>query len=199
MKSLAIIGVLLCCMTAKAQITKERPMRKEIGRFSILSGLHQPILLKGGNIAVNYVTKKNIYLEASFGIGLDYTALLSSEDEFKYSSVKSPFSYGFGIGYFWKGLSVALEPKATIFEITDNKGKEETYTTFSVGLGTYYNISLWKGFFLQPSLKYWPKVGSTLEGDGVEMQNITGEKFTHEARTPGNNGLIYGVSLGWNF
>lgn len=199
MKSLTFISVLFCCITVNAQNTGTKALRKEIGKVSILTGLHQPILLKGGNIAVNYITKKNIYLEASFGVGLNYTNLLSTEDEVKYFSVKSPFSYGFGIGYFWKGLSLAVEPKGTIFQITDHAGKEETYTTFSVGLGAYYNIFLWKGLFIQPSLKYWPKVGSTLDGDGVELQNINGGKYIHEARTPGNNGLIYGASLGWTF
>lgn len=199
MKSLAIIGALLCFTRLNAQDAQVKPVGKEMSQISILTGLHQPILLKGGNIAVNYITKKSIYLEASFGIGLDYTDLLSTEDEAKYAAVGSPFSYGFGVGYFWKGLSLAVEPKGTIFQITDHEGKEETYTTFSVGLGAYYNLYLWKGLFLQPSIKYWPKVGATLDSEGVEMQNTNGELFIHEARTPGNNGLIYGASLGWRF
>lgn len=197
-KSLVIIGALFCCFTSNAQ-NKEMKPRKEIGKLSILAGLHQPILLKGGNIAFNYVTSKNIVLEASFGFGLKYTGLLSNEDKDRFTAVESPFSYGFGVGYFWKGLNLLIEPKGTVFQMTDHSGNEETYTTFSVGLGAYYNIFLWRGLFLQPTVKFWPKVGSTLPSEGVEMKNVNGQKFNHEARTPGNNGLIYGASLGWTF
>ncbi|MEJ8819736.1 hypothetical protein [Lacibacter sp. H407] len=199
MKPFVFTVALFCSLSIYAQTSGEKPVRKEIGNVSILSGLHQPILLKGGNIALNYVTKKNIVLEASFGFGLKYTSLLSTEDKEKFTTVESPFSYGFGVGYFWKGLNLLVEPKGTIFKMTDHQGKEETYTTFSVGLGAYYNIYLWKGLFLQPTVKFWPKVGSTLSSDGVEMQNVSGQKYIHEARTPGNNGLIYGASLGWTF
>jgi len=201
--STKIIATAITCLAilqiANAQMAVEKPIRKEIGRFSLLAGLHQPIVLKGGNIAFNYVTKKSIVLEASFGIKLDYANILSTEDEAKYASVKTPFSYGVGIGYFYKGFNILFEPKGTMFEVIDQKGKKVDYTTFSLGAGAYYNIYLWKGLFLQPSLKYWPKVGSTLSSDGVEMQNTKGEKFIHEARTPGANGFIYGASLAWTF
>lgn len=167
--------------------------------MGILTGLHQPLVLGGGNFAINYVTISNLSLEASFGISLDYANILSDPDTEGFQSVTTPFSYGFGVGYFYKGFSVNLEPKGTMFHVEDYVNQEVRYTTWSLGLGVYYNVFVWEGLFFQPSVRYWQKVGSTLSGGEVMMTDNSGILFTHVARKPGSNGWIYGVSLGWFF
>ena len=182
-----------------AQNEQQSDIRRETGKFAVLSGLHQPIVLKGGNFAFNYTTRKNLSLEASFGVGLRYDNILSDDELQKYASVQTPFSYGIGIGYFYKGFSLNFEPKGTMFRVRDHEGQEIQYTTWSLGAGLYYNVFLWKGLFLQPSIRYWHKVGSTLPGDEFVLRNAESVPFVHEARKPGSNGWIYGVSVGWYF
>lgn len=178
---------------------QQHHQRREIGRIALLSGLHQPLVLKGGNFAINYITKSNISLEASFGVGLKYSNLLSNTEHRQYTDVTTPFSYGIGVGYFYKGFSINFEPKGTMFQVRDFEGKEVTYTTYSLGAGLYYNLFVWKRLFLQPSIRYWQKVGSSLTNGEVQLTGKDNQVFIHEARKPGTNGWIYGVSLGWFF
>ncbi|OJJ16324.1 hypothetical protein BKI52_34090 [marine bacterium AO1-C] len=199
MKKLNLIFGLLFTLVINQSLFAQQHQHREIGRFAVLSGLHQPIVLKGGNFAFNYITKNNISLEASFGVGLSYDNLLSEQEQSQYSSISTPFSYGIGIGYFYKGFSLNFEPKGTMFRVKDQQGKEVTYTTYSIGAGLYYNLFVWKKLFLQPSIRYWHKVGASLTNGEVEMVGQNDQAFIHQARKPGTNGWIYGVSLGWFF
>ncbi len=194
-----ILLPIFCFFLVNVLAQRTPGVRPELGNFSVLAGLHQPIVLRGGNIAFNYVTEKNLSLEASFGIGLDYANILSDTEKSLYQSISTPFSYGIGVGYFYKGFSLNFEPKGTMFRVVDYNDQVVNYTTWSLGGGLYYNLFLWKGLYLQPSIRYWHKVGSTLEGGSVNLVNSENGAFTHQARKPGNNGWIYGVSLGWYF
>ncbi|WP_046246462.1 hypothetical protein [Hymenobacter terrenus] len=170
------------------------------GQFILLSGITQPLLLKGSNIAFNYGLSDRIILEGSFGFGLSYKNLLSDEDEKLFNDVRTPLTGGFGIGYVpIKNLVVMFEPKFTNYKVEPKADKSFQYTTFTAGLGAYYNIYLFKGLLLQPAVKYWPKVGSTLNGDETTFRDAEGALRVDEARTPGNDGFIYNISLGWNF
>ena len=180
-------------------VTGQQNLRREYGKMAVLSGLHQPLVLHGSNLAFNYFGKNGFILESSFGIALDYKKVLTKEEKHRYKSVKTPFSYGFGIGYFYKGFSFNFEPKGTMFRVQDYGGKTVNYTTWSLGAGIYHNVFLSHNFFLQPSIRYWQKVGSTLKQNEVLLRDMNSETFSHSARKPGKEGWIYGVSAGWLF
>ncbi|MEM6801431.1 MAG: hypothetical protein AAF696_08505 [Bacteroidota bacterium] len=194
-QTLLIFTMTFCFLSLSAQ----KKQRRELGNFAMLTGLHQPLVLQGGNVAFNYTSPNGFTLEASFGIFLDYKNVSSNAEKNRYKSIRTPFSYGIGLGYFYKGFSLNFEPKATMFNIKDFNDQEINYTTWSLGGGWYYNLFLWEGLFLQPSVRYWHKIGSTLPNGQFQMTDKFSEQFTHEARKPGANGWIYGVSAGYYF
>jgi hypothetical protein len=184
---------------AAAEPPSSTPDTKQHHRVTVLTGLHQPILLKGANLAAAWVLPSGLYLEMSFGFALDYGRFLSDEDAMRYDHVKSPLTGGIGVGYWWRGLAVALEPKISTFEIAVRDSEAFDYAVYTLGIGLYYDVSLWRGLVLQPTLKYWPTVATSLDNDRREYLDGSGQRRVHEARQPGRDGLIVGVSLGWSF
>ena len=78
-------------------------------RFSILAGLIQPTALKGGNVELNYFTKR-VSLDYSHGFSLNPPVV----GDFKTQNVvlHLPISTGFGVGYrFNSFFDVRFEPK----------------------------------------------------------------------------------------
>ncbi len=68
-------------------------------------------------------------------------------------------------------------------------------TTFSVGPGVFYELRLWRGLFLQPSLRWWPNVASTLP-EGATLLGADQKRVKMESHS---FGIFPNVSLGWNF
>ena len=183
-------------------------------RFSVLAGLIQPLVLSGGNIEVNYTTKRMIF-DYSHGFNLNPP----STGDFKDQNVelKLPISTGFGIGYRINSfLDIRFEPKLHTFEVyyknepkTDaNKIKE--YNTFTLGVGLYYRYfpfrnsesKFLQGITTSASIRWWQNVGSTLSNDEFTYENkLTGKSETQKAANIGfgNTPLVMNIAIGYTF
>ena len=170
-------------------------------KFSVMAGLSQWLLFRGGNLAVEYKTGRFAF-ELSHGQGLDLNQAggfaLSSAERRDNTRVHVPWTTGFGVGYrITENLHLLLEVKAHHFEVRANEGASEvSYTTFSVGPGAFYSIYLTKHLFLQPNVRFWPNVGSTLDGNHVTLRNSDGTGYEHQAH---DFGFFGNVNLGYSF
>lgn len=169
--------------------------------FSVMAGLTQWILFQGGNVAVEYKTGR-LAFEYSHGQGLDLNHAsgvgLTSAERDAGAHVRVPWTTGFGVGFrVTEHLDVLVEGKAHRFEVTSrDRNAEIAYTTFSVGPSVFYTIHLYKGLFLQPNVRFWPNVASTLPSDHALLRQPDGSVYDHEAHA---FGLFANANLGWTF
>lgn len=196
-----------------AQIIKKKGFLYS-NKFSLMAGLIQPIGLSGGNIEVNYFTKKMAF-DFSHGFSLDPPVV----GDFKTQGVALhlPYSTGFGVGYrFTQFLDVRFEPKLHSWEVY-NKGEAQTeatkikdFKTITLGIGVYYRYFPFKnsdneflqGITTSTSLRYWQNVGTTLSNDEFSYTNkISGKKETLKAPNIGiaNTPIIFNIAIGYTF
>lgn len=183
-------------------------------RANLLLGLNQP-LLGGFNIEGNLFYHRWAF-DYSHGISLNLdNEFLDPINKEQGLDVHIPWTTGFGVGYrFTEWLNLRAEPKWHKFELFYN-GQEQTetnliadYTTFSMGLGLYTFFRPFKGrdnwlqgLSMAPSIRWWPKVSSSLDGESLTYANtVTGQMETHEALEVGvnNTPLILNVSIGYS-
>jgi hypothetical protein len=185
-------------------------------KFSVVFGLNQPILLKGFNFEGNYYTKKWVF-DYSHGLGLNVEGkTLGNEFEKQNIDFRISHSWGIGVGYrINNGLNIRLEPKIHIYETyysdtPQNKSSSiANFSTFTLGIGAYYrwlpfrnNKSALKGITIVPSVRYWPKVASTVSDGKVNYFNErTGnnETFTVPNIGVANTPWIVNISVGYSF
>jgi len=170
-------------------------------QFSVMAGLTQWILFRGGNVAVEYKTCRFAF-EYSHGQGLDLNQVsgvgLTSAERDAGAHVRVPWTTGFGLGFrVTEHLHVLVEGKAHRFEVTSrDRNAEVVYTGFSVGPSVFYTIHLHKGLFLEPNVRFWPNVASTLPGDHALLHQPDGSIYDHQAHA---FGLFANANLGWTF
>ena len=170
-------------------------------KFSVMAGLSQWLLLRGGNLAVEFKTGRFAF-EVSHGQGLDLNQLggfaLSSAERDDDTRVRVPWTTGFGVGYrITENLHLLVEFKAHHYEVRASQGASVVnYTTFSIGPGVFYSIYLSKHLFLQPNLRFWPNVASTLENGRTTLERCDGTSYEHQAH---DFGFFGNVSLGYSF
>ena len=183
-------------------------------RFSILAGLIQPTALKGGNIELNYFTKR-VSLDYSHGFSLDPPVV----GDFKAQNVvlHLPFSTGFGVGYrFNSFFDLRFEPKLHSWEVYHKDDVQNVTTkitafkTFSLGLGAYYRYFPFKnsenkflqGITTSSSIRWWQNVGTTLRNDEFSYDNKISKK-TETLKAPNiglaNTPLIINIAVGYTF
>jgi hypothetical protein len=183
-------------------------------KFSLMAGLIQPTALDGGNVEVNYFSKR-IALDFSHGFSLNPPVV----GDFKTQGVvlHLPYSTGFGVGYrFTQFLDVRFEPKLHSWEVY-NKGevqreanKIKDFKTITLGIGVYYRYFPFKnsentflqGITTSTSLRYWQNVGTTLSNDEFTYNNkLTGKKETLKAPNIGiaNTPIIFNIAIGYTF
>lgn len=183
-------------------------------KFSVLAGLIQPLALRGGNVEVNYTTKRMIF-DYSHGFNLNPPSV----GDFKTQQVelKLPISTGFGIGYRINSfLDIRFEPKLHSFEVY-YKDEEKTaankikdYKTFTLGVGLYYRYfpfrnsdsQFLQGITTSASIRWWQNVGSTLSNDKFTYNNrLTGKPETLKAANIGfgNTPLVMNIGIGFTF
>ena len=183
-------------------------------RFSILAGLIQPTALKGGNIELNYFTKR-VSLDYSHGFSLDPPVV----GDFKAQNVvvHLPFSTGFGVGYrFNSFFDVRFEPKLHSWEVYHKDdvqnvaNKITAFKTFSLGLGAYYRFFPFKnsenkflqGITTSSSIRWWQNVGTTLRNDEFSYDNKISKK-TETLKAPNiglaNTPIIINIAVGYTF
>ncbi len=93
-------------------------------------------------------------------------------------------------------LRVLLELKANHYELQGgNRNSSLEYTTFTVGPGVFYDLHLWKGLFVQPSIRWWPTVATTMPASAT----LAREDGTPVKITSHDSGVFPNVNLGWEF
>jgi len=180
-----------------------RPASSNPGRgnaFSVMAGCNQ-LFLGGVNLAVQYTTK-DFAFEYSHGAHLLLNRLdsidLNPDEKRAGLKVNVPWTTGFGIGYrLTEALHVSVEFKAHRFDETDpNGGARVSYTTISIGPGIFYDWHFWRGAFIQPALRWWPTVYSTLPGNEHTFVQANGSTVTVRSH---DWGVFPNVSVGWTF
>ena len=184
-------------------------------RANLLFGLNQPLLASGFNIEGNLFYGR-LAFDYSHGISLDFSNdLLTGEVADQGLAIHIPYSTGFGIGYrFNDWFNLRLEPKWHKFEVfydgdsQTSANRLGSYTTFSLGLGAYIDWRPFKnnpgpiqGFMVSPSVRYWPRLSSSLNNDEFTYDNRnTSRTETHEAMEIGlsNTPWIINVSIGYS-
>lgn len=186
-------------------------------KANVLFGLNQP-LLGGFNIEGNLFYKR-LAFDYSHGVSLNLDNEFLDETNRDYGlDVHIPWTTGFGVGYRvndW--LNFRAEPKWHKFELY-HMGEAQiaenligSYTTFSMGIGAYANIqpfkkqnNFLKGIMVAPSIRFWPRVSSSLENDQMSLYSrAQSAEVTHEAlevgvsNTPWIINVSVGYSLGW--
>ena len=152
-------------------------------KLTVVTGLSQPLLLGGFNLAANYTTNCWVF-EYSHGMNLNYSGVaLKPAYRDNLVSLKSPYSTGAGAGMrlFAKpiiSMDLRAEAKVHEYEAQLNDALFIEYTNFDLGAGLYTQIrpfgkksNALKGFVIEPSLRYWANVGSTLEKDFQYVTN----------------------------
>lgn len=185
-------------------------------KVNVVFGLTQPIFAKGFNIEGNYIHKRLIF-GYSHGASLDLARTTVSPDLREQGiAVHMPYTTGFGIGYRLKEwVNVRIEPKWHRFEFyyddeTQNSSSQITaYNTMTIGIGVYGHYqpfknktSFLKGIMISPSIRFWPTISSTLEGNSYNYLNKNTGK-SEEIKTldvgPGFTPFIYNISIGYSF
>jgi hypothetical protein len=212
----AIAAISLLTQTSYGQKIKEKEDFLYSNRVSILAGLIQPMVLKGGNVEVTYFTKK-VSFDYSHGFKLNMSGgTITGDAKTQKLAYHLPYSTGFGIGYrFTSFLDVRVEPKLHSWEVYYD-GEEQnkanlikSYKTWSVGLGAYYRYmpfmqkDNWlQGITTSTSLRWWPNVDSSLPSDKFTYHNkFTNKDETLKASSIGIAGsqFLFNVSVGYTF
>jgi hypothetical protein len=184
-------------------------------RVNVMFGVSQ-ILVSGFNIEGNYIHNRLIF-DFSHGGSLDFSGNSVTTDLKKQGvAVHMPYTTGFGVGYrFAEWVNLRVEPKWHRFEFyyegeAQNKSNEITsYNTFSLGLGLYGSIRPFKnknsflnGLTVAPSIRYWPALSSTLEGDSYSYYNkntMANEEIKTLDPGIGFTPWVFNISLGYSF
>jgi hypothetical protein len=198
---------------ASAQISQKKELLYS-NRFSILAGLIQPTVLKGGNIEINYFTRRMSF-DYSHGFSLNPPVVGDFADQ--QVVLHLPYSTGFGIGYrITSFFDIRVEPKWHSWEVY-YKGDAQAearrikdFNTFTLGIGMYYRYmpfknsdsSFLQGITTSSSIRWWQNVNSTLSGDSFTYANkITGKNEVLKTPNIGfaNTPIIINVGVGYTF
>ena len=209
-----LIVLITVSITNSFSQTQERKELLYSNRFSILSGLIQPVALNGFNLELNYFTKR-LSFDYSHGVSLDPPVAGSLKEQ--NLALHLPYSTGFGVGYrLTSFFDIRIEPKLHSWEVY-YKGEQQTdnnkiteFKTFTLGVGLYYryfpfknsNSKILQGITSSTSIRWWPNVGSTLDDDKYEFLNKTsGRMETLKAPNIGiaNTPLVVNIAIGYTF
>jgi hypothetical protein len=169
-------------------------------RPSVMAGLSQWVLFGGSNVA-GQVKFGRAVVEYSHGQGLVLNRLeafgLTSSERAAGVDVTMVWTTGGGAGVqITPNLHALVEVKAHRFEVRGADANDVLrYTTVTVGPGIFYDLYLYRGLFLQPSLRWWPTVASTYRG-GRELTDEGGAPRRHARH---DLAPFVNVSLGWAF
>lgn len=200
-----------------AQTAEKNIFKKKLDtRVNLLFGLSQPILIKGFNIEANLFYKR-LVVDYSHGASLNFEGPgvvgAAAEQQLVFHL---PYSTGFGVGYrLTDWFNIRVEPKWHQYEVyyggeaQVSENLLQVYNTFSLGIGAYFNWRPFKkmnnalsGIMIAPSVRYWPRVSSSLEGDAFSYYNkITEQQEVHEALQIGaaNTPWVINISVGYSF
>jgi len=170
-------------------------------RPSVMAGIGQWVVFGGGNLAMQLKIGHWAF-EYSHGQALDLNRFggfaLKAAERDAGVSVFVPWTTGGGVGYqITPELHALIEVKAHHFEVRGaDRNQRVTYTTFSVGPGVFYDIYLYRGLFLQPNVRFWPNVATTLDESRATFRRDDGTTYRHESHS---FDFFANVNLGWTF
>jgi hypothetical protein len=172
------------------------------GELSVMLGLHQWLIMGGGNVAAQYKTGRWVF-EYSHGQALHLNnaarITLTSEEREAGVRVDMPWTTGGGAGLrLTRNLHALVEVKVHRYEMFGaDRNQSLGYYTFTVGPGLFYDIHLWRGLFVQPLVRWWPTVAETLDEDAATgFTRPDGAIHRPRAKV---QGLFANVNLGWRF
>lgn len=166
--------------------------------IAVMLGLGQ-WTLGGGNVAVQG-NIGHFAFEYSHGQGVHLSTfdfLRNQSERDAGADVHETLTTGLGVGVLlFDNLRILLEFKANHYELEgENRNTRLGYTTFTIGPGVFYDVHLWKGLFIQPSLRWWPTVHSTLPSNATlsRADGTTVKISSHDS------GVFPNVNVGWEF
>ena len=182
-------------------------------RIALVAGLIQPILLRGGNVELD-VNHGRFVAGYSHGFSLDMqgsTVVGDARDQGL--AFHLPYSTGLSVGYrFTDWFDVRLEGKVHRFEARDEASGQSlfAYTTVTLGIGAYaqyrpfrdfgLDFPRWlQGFVVIGSVRYWPRLWSSLPSGGHAFQSPNGQEQVHQPAEIGiaNTPFIVNLALGY--
>ncbi|MBO0930998.1 hypothetical protein [Fibrella aquatilis] len=191
-----------------------RPSLLYSNRFSLLFGLQQPLVLGGGNVEINYFTKRMSF-DYSHGFSLDIPVAGAFKDN--RLALHLPYTTGFGIGYrFTSFFDVRFEPKLHSWEVYADNAEQSlanriaSFRTVTLGIGAYYRYMPFKnstspvlqGITTSSSLRWWQNVSSSQANDTFSYTNKATGK-TEQLAVPNigiaNTPLIVNIAVGYTF
>jgi hypothetical protein len=197
-EGIKVVLVMICLCLSEVTSAQKKEFANS-NKFTLAAGLSQPLALKGYNIAGAYFTKR-LTFEWSHGWSLNPP--LSDEQKADNLEFEITWTTGPGIGYrITQALDVRAEFKAHHYEVSFKSANAQTsYTTFTIGPGFYYRIYPFKkgalrGLLIEPNVRYWPLVGSTLT-DNQYAYSEGGTSKVHDVIT---NPFIFNCNIAWTF
>jgi len=213
---LVTAAALLIIQSSYGQASKEKNQFMYSNKISVLAGLIQPMVLKGGNLEVTYFTRKMSF-DYSHGFSLDMAGkTITGDAKMQSLAYHLPYSTGFGVGFrFTSSFDIRVEPKMHSWQVYyDGETQErinliKAYKTYTVGLGAYYRYmpfqkkENWlKGITTSSSFRWWPNVGSSITGHKFTYYNKLTK--TEESLNAANIGIagspfLINISIGYTF
>ena len=189
-----------------------RPSLLYSNRFSLLFGMLQPLALGGGNVEINYFSKRMSF-DYSHGFSLD----LPVAGTFKENklALHLPYTTGFGIGYrFTSFFDVRFEPKLHSWEVYAQNAEQTlanrvaAFQTVTLGIGAYYRYMPFRnspspvlpGITISSSVRYWQNVSSSQPNDSFNYTNkATGKTEQIDVPNIGlaNTPVIVNIAIGY--
>ena len=205
----------LLLLTTYGSLVAQRSEPEFENSVNLLFGLNQ-VAIGGFNIEANLFVDRFSF-DYSHGVNLMLTnnRLEAGADKEQNLDIILPWTTGFGAGYrFDNWFNVRVEPKWHKWGLYDagaaqhNANLLGSYTTFTLGLGAYANWrpfkrsdNLLRGIMIVPSLRWWPKLSSSLDNDELRYTNPTSEQTeVHQAREIGfgNTAFFGSISVGYS-
>ena len=216
MKSKLVIAICAFAIStnAIAQTTRTRQNLLYSNRFSLLFGLQQPLILGGGNVEINYFTKRMSF-DYSHGFSLDLPVAGAFKDN--RLALHLPYTTGFGVGYrFTSFFDVRFEPKLHSWEVyadgvdQSSANRISAFRTVTLGVGAYYRYMPFRnspspflqGITTSSSIRYWQNVGSSQPDNTFSCTNkATGKTEVLKVPNIGiaNTPLIVNIAVGYTF
>jgi hypothetical protein len=202
-RSVAPLALLACGVAAPAGAAcAQAPadaVRPYTNTLTVLAGLSQPILFAGANVEAEYLTRRFV-LGYSHGVRLDISrtaSALAPADRAERLAVRTPWTTGPSAGVrLTNRLQATVDAKAHRADVRHPDGGRARYTVFTLGPALSYTIPVYRGVVVQPMVRWWPTVGTTLDGDAARFARRDGSAFTHRAM---DLGFVPNVKVGWRF
>jgi hypothetical protein len=174
-------------------------VRPYTNTLTVLGGLSQPILFGGANVEAEYLTRRFVF-GYSHGVRLDISrtpSALATADRAERLAVRTPWTTGPSAGVrLTNRLQATLDAKGHRADVRHPDGGRARYTVFTLGPALSYTVPVYRGVVVQPMVRWWPTVGTTLDGEAARFARRDGSTFTHRAM---DLGFVPNVKVGWRF